>query len=167
MAHPIHHQHPATESTTDSATIDNPRCKSFGAGHRVHWVQGMRSNRDTEPGRFEPCEVIEASDDGWFTLVLTETGEERRLWNHDPDEVHELIGRKCLEINLRWSVLHQRQSSGGSTRYLSVRPVQSPCVFEEPSGPLHEQLLTHGGFSISGPEALRLLAEQAEDGGTR
>lgn len=163
MSHPTN-----TPETIEGANVGptHPRpngCQSWGAGHRVHWIQGMRSNDSEQPGSYVACEVIDADDEGWFTVVITETGEHLRLWNHVPDRVRGLVGLDRLEINERWSVLHRRKLEGGSTTYVSVRDTRTPCVFEEPTGPLEEQLRTHGGFSIAGPDALRLLGEQSGD----
>ena len=36
------------------------------------------------------------------------------------------------------------------------RPAREPA----PADPLHERIETHGGFSISGPDALRLIAKE-------
>ena len=160
---------PNTTSPADSDPgteihVDMARCQSWAAGHRVHWVQGLRSaNSDTDP--YVDCRVTDASDDGRFTLVVTATGEEFQFWNHDPVLVRGLVGRPNLELNQRWSILRQR-TSGGWGSHVSLRSTPSSCVFEEPTGPLHEQLQTHGGFSISGPDALRLIAESSAGDGT-
>jgi hypothetical protein len=58
-------------------------------------------------------------------------------------------------------VIHQRLG-GGSTNYISITQNPRPCVFEEPDGELHELMETHGGFSISGEEALRRITERDE-----
>lgn len=154
-----------TTSPTDptSAATDQvgaTRCQSWAAGHLVHWVQGLRSaNSSTE--RYVGCRVTDASDDGWFTLVVTATGEQFRYWTHDPAIARSLVGRRNLEVNHRWSILRQRTSEG-SRSHVSICSTPSSCVFEDPTGPLHEQLQTHGGFSISGPDALRLIDESGE-----
>ena len=132
-------------------------CQSWVPGHRVHWVQGMRSNRSDTPGSYVPCMIIDISVDGWFTLVLTDTGETRRYWTHDIEKLRVLFGEDRVEINEHWSVIHQRVPGGGSTNYMSITQDPRPCVFTDPDGELHEQLETHGGFSISGEEALRRI----------
>ena len=145
--------------------VDMARCQSWAAGHRVHWVQGLRAANSSDTDPYVGCRVTEASDDGRFTLVVTATGEEFQYWNHDPVRVRSLVGRPNLEVNQRWSILRQRTSGGGGG-HVSIRSTPSSCVFEDPTGPLHEQLQTHGGFSISGPDALRLIAETDQEGGT-
>ena len=138
------------------------RCQSWVPGHGVHWVQGMRSNRSDQPGSYVPCMITEISFDGWFTLVFTKTGETTRYWTHDIEKLRVIFGEERVEINEHWSVMHQRTSDGGATNYISITQNPVPCVFEEPTGELHEQLGTHGGFSISGQEALRRIKERAE-----
>ncbi|NCY17029.1 MAG: hypothetical protein EBX39_09710 [Actinobacteria bacterium] len=100
--------------------------------------------------------ITEISVDGWFTLVLDEGGESLRYWTHDIEKLRVLFGEDRVEINEHWSVIHQRHG-GGSTNYISITQNPRPCVFEEPEGELHELLETHGGFSISGEEALRRI----------
>ena len=137
------------------------RCQSWVPGHGVHWVQGMRSNRSDQPGSYVPCMITEISFDGWFTLVFTKTGETTRYWTHDIEKLRVIFGEERVEINEHWSVVHQRHD-GGATNYISITKNPVPCVFEDPTGELHEQLGTHGGFSISGQEALRRIKERAE-----
>ena len=136
-------------------------CQSWVPGHKVHWVQGMRSNRSDQPGSYVACTITDISVDGWFTLVLAEGGESLRYWTHDIEKLRVLFGEDRVEINEHWSVIHQRLG-GGSTNYISITQNPRPCVFEEPDGELHELMETHGGFSISGEEALRRITERDE-----
>lgn len=143
-------------------SLEPRRCRSWFPGHGVHWVQGMRANRADSPGSFVPCLITEVAIDGWFTLVLTGTEVANRYWTHDIEKLRVLLGEDHVEINEHWSVVHQRRSDGGATNYISVTQNPRPCVFEDPSEEPHEQLQTHGGFSISGAEVLRILRERAE-----
>ena len=161
---------PSDDGAQDAPRPSDPdACQSWAAGHRVHWVQAQRARRSTEPGEYVPCEVIAATDDGWFTVVITATGAVVEVWNHDPERVRQLVGMKGLEINEHWSILC-RSYAGGWDTFVSVRSTTCPCVVEPPTIPstddladaLFDQLQTHGGFSISGPEALRILAEQQD-----
>jgi hypothetical protein len=117
----------------------------------------MRSNRSDQPGSYVACTITDISVDGWFTLVLEEGGESLRYWTHDIEKLRVLFGEDRVEINEHWSVIHQRQPDRTATNYISITQNPRPCVFEEPEGELHEQLETHGGFSISGEEALRRI----------
>lgn len=132
-------------------------CQSWVPGHGVHWVQGMRSNRSDTPGAYVACMITDISVDGWFTLVLAESGESLRYWTHDLEKLRVLFGEDRVEINQHWSVIHQRQPDRTATHYMSITQNPRPCVFEEPEGELHELMETHGGFSISGEEALRRI----------
>ncbi len=156
---------PADSEPSIDVQVDAARCQSWAAGHRVHWVQGLRAANSSDTDPYVGCRVTDASDDGRFTLVVTATGEEFQYWNHDPVRVRSLVGRPNLEVNQRWSILRQRTNGGGSG-HVSIRTTPSSCVFEDPTGPLHEQLVTHGGFSISGPDALRLITESSEGNDT-
>jgi len=117
----------------------------------------MRSNRSDQPGSYVACTITDISVDGWFTLVLEEGGESLRYWTHDIEKLRVLFGEDRVEINEHWSVIHQRQPDRTATNYISITQTPRPCVVEEPEGELHEQMETHGGFSISGEEALRRI----------
>ncbi|MBU6328987.1 MAG: hypothetical protein KGR18_03415, partial [Acidobacteria bacterium] len=93
-------------------------------------------------------------------LVLLDTGERKRRWHHSVLALRSGVGRR-LRVHEGFSII--RFTDGSTSSPISISGSATPCVFEEPTGPLHEQLETHGGFSIPGPEALRLLAETAEN----
>jgi len=141
--------------TDPTIPIDPTRCQCWAAGHRVHWVQGLRA---ANSGGYTACLITEADDDGHFTVIVRASGEELRLWHHDATRLRSLVDQPLVEINEQWWIL--RQNSLG---HWSFRKTPSPCVFTEPSGPLHEQLQTHGGFSVSGPAALRMLADASDE----
>ena len=133
-------------------------CLSYRPGHRVHWIQGLHSVNKGEDANHVRCSITEVDDDGWFTLVLLDTGERKRRWHHSVPALHERADLH-LRVHERYWII--RKVSGPSNP-ISIYDKPTPCVFEEPTGPLHERLETHGGFSIPGPEALRLIAESAE-----
>lgn len=142
-----------------SRADDHRPCRSFHVGHRVHWIQGLRSVNGGEGANQVPCEITDVTDDGWFTLVLLDTGERKRRWHHSVLALRSRVGRR-LCVHEGFSIIRFTDSSLSSP--ISISGTATPCVFEEPTGQLHEQLETHGGFSIPGPEALRLMAETAE-----
>ena len=107
------------------------------------------------------CAITEIYDDGWFTLELLDTGERKRRWHHSVPALHERVDIR-LRVNERYWIIRKVD---GPSNPISIYDEQTPCVFEEPTGPLHERLETHGGFSVSGPEALRLIAQSQVDGG--
>jgi hypothetical protein len=71
------------------------------------------------------------------------------------------VGEANLEINRRFSLLRTVGEN-----YLCVADKVSSCIIESAGGSLFDQLLSHGGFTISGPEALRQIADQ-ETGGPK
>ena len=169
MTEPNFNEESADERATTPAIRTRQSCQSFTAGHRVPWVQAQRARRADPPDHYIECEIIDASDDGWITVVLSSTGESIRFWNHEPQRLRHLVGLAGLEINPRWSILCRRYSGGRDT-FVSLGRTCDTCVFEEPTidpaqdlaDALFDRLQTHGGFTISGPEALRLLGEQRD-----
>jgi hypothetical protein len=158
------------DESDDDESDDDDRCASFHAGHHVHWVQAQRARNDRVNGRFEPCSVTSATDDGWFVLVLDETGEELPYWNHDPEQVRELVGVQGLRVNRYWSYLAQpwQPETSSVGRPMSIRATATPCVFTPPKGSPAEQLVSHGGFTImpgdlDDPDALEALARSLAD----
>lgn len=145
---------------TDPSTTK--RCKSQRAGHNPALVQLLRAGNATEPGEtFVPCTVTEAEGDGWFTVRITDTGEEIRYWNHDPERVATLPPRTDLLINQRWSLMGQI-IRGSTQPLMSILTWETPCPTGEPTGGLFEQLLSHGGATISAREALDELDDESD-----
>lgn len=126
-------------------------CQSSAAGHKVHWVQAQRARG----GSYEFCRVLNVEDDGWFTIE--QFGEVHRLWHHDAALVSEVVvpGFRAT-ANLQWCIVIF------DSHNMSVSDTESPCVFTAPTGTPEEQIKTHGGFTISGPEALGLYGKDAE-----
>ena len=106
-------------------------CRSWDGGHRIHFTQGMRANGAHGGTRsFVPCTVTEATDDGWFTLVITATGRTVRHWHHNPLRVQTLVGQTSLEVNETWSLIHQRRWPGPSSPFVSITQNPQPCSTE-------------------------------------
>ncbi len=131
-------------------------CTSWAAGHKVHWVQAMRAGREEGRALDERCTVVDPTDDGWFTVVITDTGERCRYWHHDPDRALLLARSSGLAINRRWWII--RPFHRGSD-FVSVRMDRTRCRTDEPSGSPAKQLQTHGGFTVTGDDLARLLEE--------
>jgi hypothetical protein len=113
-----------------------------------------------EDAHHVPCEIIDVGDDGRFTLVLLDTGERKRRWHHSVSALHARVGLRLRVHEGYWIV---RKANGVSSP-ISISEKHTACVFEEATGPLHERLETHGGFLVSGPEALRLISERDGSG---
>ena len=155
MTDPTPTDSPSDTPSDPTFVTDSGRCQSWAAGHRVHWVQGLRA---ANSGEYTACRVIDAAEDGHFTVVMAATGEQFRFWHHDPGCVRSLVGLPLVEINLQWWILRQDRRG-----HVSFRATPTTCVVTDPTGPLHEQLRTHGGFSIAGPDALRIYATDDDD----
>ena len=109
---------------------ESENCRSWDGGHLVHSTQGMRANGAHGGTRsFVPCTVTEATDDGWFTLVITGTGRTVRYWHHNPLRVQTLVGQAYVEVNETWSLIHQR-AWWGSSAYVSFTSNPLPCSTE-------------------------------------
>ena len=146
------------EPSQEAAESDPESCLTYAVGHRVHWVQGLRSVNNGEGKNHVACEITDVADDGWFTLVLLNTGERKRQWHHSVDALRDRVGLR-LRVHEDYSIIRKVD---GMSNPISIASTPNPCVFEEATGPLHEQMETHGGFSISGEEALRRIKERAE-----
>ncbi|MCD9624230.1 hypothetical protein [Rhabdothermincola salaria] len=132
----------------NSPAEQTPSCESFRAGHRVHWVQGMRTFRDPD-ARWLPARILGIDHDGWFDLEID--GEVTRWWTHDPQRLADQAAKhngQC-EAQARYSII---RCFGP---YISVARTPTPCVFEPPTGDPMTDLETHGGFSISGADLAR------------
>ena len=144
----------------EAAESDPEICLTYAVGHLVHWIQGLRSVNKGEAAHHVPCEIIDVGDDGWFTLVLLDTGERKRRWHHSVSALHARVGLRLRVHEGYWIV---RKANGVSSP-ISISEKHTACVFEDATGPLHERLETHGGFLVSGPEALRLISEHDGSG---
>ena len=106
---------------------ESDNCRSWDGGHCIHFTQGMRANGAHGGTRsFVPCTITDATDDGWFTLVITDTGRTLRYWHHNPLRVQTLVGQSYVEVNETWSLIHQR-AWWGSSAYVSITRDPRPC----------------------------------------
>ncbi|HZJ50400.1 MAG TPA: hypothetical protein VFF07_06000 [Actinomycetota bacterium] len=71
-------------------------CGLYIPGHDVHWIQAKRGWSD-EVNLPAPGHLVEVWPDG---LVVVEIdGHVRRLWNHDPERLENLVARSLGEIS--------------------------------------------------------------------
>ena len=148
-----------TNSDGEVVVSDSPACRGFFPGHMVHWVQARRS-WDKELGLNLPCVVTNCDEDGWLTVRVEGEPDDQFFWNHDPEKGRALIGRTNLLINTNYSLITSVWAM--SSTHLSVSTDVRSCVLESPEGLPHEQMESHGGFTISGPEALRIYRKGDE-----
>ena len=153
---------PVTDPTDrpERPTTIASRCNAFRSGHKLHWIPGMKSAKDANPATRPRRATVTAVDaDGWITLLLD--GETRRVWTHDPIEVFDRFtpGRPLpCTVSLHWGVLGFPEAR--STRVISVAEERTPCLTDEPTGDLAEDLDRFGGISVKGTDALAWAERQ-------
>lgn len=148
-----------TNSDGDAIRTDPKSCKAFIPGHQWHFIQVTHS-WDHEQRVYRGGAVTACSADGWLTIHIEGESETRSLWTHDPERGRGFVDEADLEINLGYSLLRNAKNN-----YLCVAKEISSCVVEAASGSLFDQLLSHGGFTVSGPEALRQALDEENKGG--
>jgi len=139
-----------TNSEGDVIWTDPKSCKAFTPGHQWHFIQVTHS-WDDERGFYQPCAVTACSSEGWLTVQIEGESETQLLWTHDPERGRGFAGEANLEINRRFSLIRTVGEN-----YLCVADKLSSCIVESACGSLFDQLLSHGGVTVSGREALRL-----------
>jgi len=142
--------------------IPNARhCGSYRGGHEVHWIQARKS-AEAGPGR--SAHVTAVHDDGTITFADGST-----LWNHEPKRLRLILDRYGKGVLLgAYSVLRVPHPGGASC--FCVTGEASPCPKERAAtvgsvSDLVDQLAERGGFSLSGPAALKLLERDDPAGG--
>lgn len=142
--------------------IPNARhCGSYRGGHEVHWIQARKS-AEAGPGR--SAHVTAVDDDGTITFADGST-----LWNHEPKRLRLILDRYGKAVLLgAYSVLRVPHPGGASC--FCVTGEASPCPKERAAtvgsvSDLVDQLAERGGFSLSGPAALKLLERDDPAGG--
>jgi hypothetical protein len=168
---PDHEEHFVT---TPPNYEDLPRsvedCTSYSSGHRLHYIQGTRSS-----GQRADCRIRHIEPDGWVTVELLEddldetadgsvvyrAGSVVRCWVHDPVFLQaqlEHFGTANNKISHKWRYL---AVANWYPQSFSLAP--SPCVTVDPAGDPVKDLQTHGGFVLSGQQALAWLSEHQKD----
>ncbi|MEI7624112.1 MAG: hypothetical protein WCJ88_11190 [Actinomycetes bacterium] len=150
-----------TTSEGEVVSLDPHGCKAFTPGHQWHLIQVTHS-WDDEGRLYQPCEVTACSTDGWLTVHVDGESDTRSLWTHDPDRGRSFVDGADPQINLGYSLLRNAEGN-----YLCFAKEISSCVVGATSGSLFDQLLSHGGFTVSGPEALRQALEDETNSSTQ
>jgi hypothetical protein len=147
---------------TFAPTVDWDRCALYTPGHKTHLIQANLA-RDAEPSTYRHGTVVSVQDDGWIAVAVD--GELLLLWNHDPMWVRRCFDEAGRRVGLPgWNLLHARHAGGRYCISVSADG-PTPCAPSSTTGSnpagLHQQTLTHGGFLISGIEAVRHLHDDA------
>jgi hypothetical protein len=128
------------------------RCSLYLPGHQVHWIQASHSRMDNE-NRPEHGLLLRVEPDG--LVVIEVDGKERRLWNHDPQRLEQIVTANDNRIlhQPEWGLLRSPYPSGESIACFCVAtaddPELVPCSAAPPSGHLLERLATQGGFLVA------------------
>lgn len=128
-------------------------------GHRTHLVQAQLA-RDDGPAKYRNGTLVEVADDGWITVDVD--GELLRFWNHDPTWVRRCFEESGGKVGLPgWHLLHAPHGDGRRACICVADDGPTPCTPPPTAGAgptgLFEQVMSHGGFLISGIEAVRHL----------
>lgn len=140
--------------------LEHSTCALYTPGHQVHFIQAKLARE--EPEGYRTGTIVSVQDDGWVTVELD--CQTRRFWNHDPSWVRRCIEESGGHVGLPgWGLLHAPSANGGRYCICVSDDGPTPCAplstaDSSPTG-LFEQAMTHGGFMVSGIEALRHLHE--------
>lgn len=146
------------------------QCGLYLPGHDVHWIQAKVSAQSAADPRkarsnlWAPGHLLDVRSDG--SLVVEVDGAVRRLWNHDPDRLEQLVARNLGEISHQpgFSLIRTKSERGS---YLfcvadADSPDLRPCPAHPPTGNPMDLLREADGFSVPGPEALRWSESRRE-----
>jgi hypothetical protein len=147
-----------TEAIPDP--IDHTICALYKPGHRPHFIQAKLSWQG-DPAKYRSGTLVSVDDDGWITVEVD--GETVRVWNHDPVRARHLIESSGGRVVLRDPQILATPSANGNYLF-SIADAATACMppsataDNSPAG-LFEQVLSHGGFMVSGIEAVRNLPD--------
>ena len=137
-------------------------CCLYLPGHQVHWIQVNHARGDAEH-RPEEGRLLAVEDDG--LVVIDVDGEERRLWNHDPSRLSDLVARQRGRVfhQPRWGLLRSPSESNGSYSCFCVteydNPGRVPCAAVVPGDTVLDRFLSAGGGILTPDDLLALDAE--------
>lgn len=139
--------------------LDQTVCALYKPGHQPHFIQAKLAWQD-DPAKYRHGTVVSVLDDGWITVDVD--GELLRLWNHEPARARACFKQADGRVGLPGhSLLHAPHREGRKYCFSVSDDGPTPCAPPSTagSGPagLFEQVMSHGGFMISGLEAMRHL----------
>lgn len=140
-------------------TVDLKRCALYTPGHQPHLIQ-TKLARDGDPAKYRHGTFVSVLDDGWITVDMA--GELLRFWNHDPVRVRRCFEDSGGQVSLPgWHLLHALKGDGRRTCICVSNDGPTPCAPPSSAGSssagLFGLVISHGGFLVSGAEALRDL----------
>lgn len=142
-------------------TADYAACALFTPGHRTHFTQA-RLARDADPAKYRHEKAVSVENDGWISVKVT--GERLRFWNHNPTWVRRCFEKSGGEVGLPGYGLLHAPYADGSRACICASDGPTPCAPPSTAGSspagLFEQVLTHGGFMVSGIQRATRSARQ-------
>jgi hypothetical protein len=142
--------------------VGHLECALYAPGHRTHTIQAKLA-RDDDPAKYRNGTLVEVADDGWITVDVD--GKHFRFWNHEPARARICFKQAGGRVGLPGhSLLHAPHSEGRRYCFSVSDDGPTPCTLlstagSSPTG-LFEQVLSHGGFLVSGAEAVRHLGDK-------
>jgi hypothetical protein len=115
-----------------SDTDRQPECRSYGAGHNVHYIQANRARRHPENRRSGTVTSVA----GQTVELNLDDGEVVRLWTHDAVRVERLVaeGGARADYHRDWSLLDFHRADVVAHVSVSTKADIGPCVQQEEGG---------------------------------
>jgi hypothetical protein len=137
-------------------------CALYAPGHRTHLIQAKLA-RDDDPAKYRNGTLVKVADDGWITVDVD--GKHLRFWNHEPTRARICFKQAGGRVGLPGHSLLYAPHREGRRYCFSVSddgptPCASPSTAGSSPAGLFEQVLSHGGFLVSGAEAVRHLSDK-------
>jgi len=148
----------------DSDRANHTKCALYTPGHQVHFIQAKLSWQG-DPLKYRSGSLVSVDDDGWISVVIDQA--EVRIWNHEPARARHRIEAAGGLVVLREPHVLATPTACGNALF-SISDTVTACVApsaesdNSPTG-LVEQLLSRGGFMVSGAEALGHLHDSITD----
>ncbi len=147
----------ATEAIPDP--LGHSICDLYKPGHQPHFIQAKLAS-ENDPAKYRNGTLMSVEDDGWITVEVD--GELLRFWNHEPTRARACFKQAGGRVGLPgYSLLHAPHKEGRRYCFSVSEDGPTPCAPPSTAGSspkgLYEQVMTHGGFLVSGAEAARHL----------
>jgi hypothetical protein len=138
--------------------VDHAKCALYTPGHQVHLIQAKLS-WEGDPLKYRSGTLVSVDDDGRITVEVD--GAEVCVWNHEPARARHRIEAAGGLVVLREPHILATPTANGNALF-SISDTVTACVppsVEADNSPvgLVEQLMSRGGFMVSGAEVVRHL----------
>jgi hypothetical protein len=142
-------------------SIDHSACALYKPGHQVHFIQA-KLGWEQDPANRRTGTLISVQDDGWISVDVD--GEVLRFWNHAPARARACFQESGGRVGLPGHCLLHAPTETGNYCFCVSTDGPTPCAGPPPAGAsLTEQIKSHGGLFLSGPEIRRLLQDVSDE----